>query len=496
MSARNSMTGLLVDPPGLVHRTSLVDRLLAEQRELSTAVLQFSRWHERAHGLEDAGYRTLVPLSRPKAGEQYAFEVDLDRCTACKACVVACHSLNGLDGAESWRDVGAIHAPRENGGTTHTVTTACHHCEDPACAHGCPVLAYEKDEETGIVRHLDDQCIGCSYCILKCPYEVPKFNERLGIVRKCDMCQGRLAAGEAPACVQSCPNEAIRITVVQRETSHLPARAPMVPGAFPSGYTRPTTRYVSSRALPPAARPADAAALRVEEAHTPLAVMLVLTQCACGVLWLADGSFPMLLAGWLLAHAGLAASLAHLGQPLKAWRAFLGWRRSWLSREIIAFGLFGAMATASLFGVVPAAAAAAAGFLGLAASVMVYADTRREFWQWPLTGARFAGTAVVGGLAVAGIWHSQWIAPAVVAAMLKLLAELAWLAVRRHTLAARLHSGPLRAWTAGRFLAGFAGAALFPAAPAAGAVFLVAGELIERSLFFRACPANRMPGVG
>src|SRR5690606_34885961 len=54
------------------------------------------------------------------------------------------------------------------------VTTACHHCVEPGCLHGCPVLAYEKDPVTGIVRHLDDQCIGCTYCVLMCPYEVPQ----------------------------------------------------------------------------------------------------------------------------------------------------------------------------------------------------------------------------------------------------------------------------------------------------------------------------------
>ena len=50
------------------------------------------------------------------------------------------------------------------------------------------MLAYEKDAETGIVRHLDDQCIGCQYCVLKCPYDVPKYSKKRGIVRKCDMC--------------------------------------------------------------------------------------------------------------------------------------------------------------------------------------------------------------------------------------------------------------------------------------------------------------------
>ena len=53
------------------------------------------------------------------------------------------------------------------------VTTACHHCLDPACLNACPVDAYEKDPVTGIVRHLDDQCFGCQYCTLACPYDAP-----------------------------------------------------------------------------------------------------------------------------------------------------------------------------------------------------------------------------------------------------------------------------------------------------------------------------------
>src|SRR5690606_23742093 len=124
----------------------------------------------------------------PGPGQQYRFEVDMDACTSCKACVTACHSLNGLDVGESWRSVGVVVGRDHAGPTQQTVTTACHHCLDPACLSGCPVDAYDKDPATGIVRHLDDQCIGCTYCTWTCPYEVPRFDERVGIVRKCDMC--------------------------------------------------------------------------------------------------------------------------------------------------------------------------------------------------------------------------------------------------------------------------------------------------------------------
>ena len=170
----------------------LLAELLAEQQRLQTPVAQFATAHQAGVSFVPQ----LIPLTKPQPGEQYAFEVDLDSCTGCKACVSACHSLNGLDDEETWRDVGLLVSPSRAHPFTQTVTTACHHCADPACLNGCPVLAYEKDPVTGIVVHLDDQCIGCSYCVLKCPYDVPKFSERRGIVRKCDMCS---TAGWPPA---------------------------------------------------------------------------------------------------------------------------------------------------------------------------------------------------------------------------------------------------------------------------------------------------------
>ena len=149
---------------------TLIDALLDEQRQL-TAVERFAQKHEHAEApIQSRYYRDLLPLSQPRAGEQYAFEVDLDKCSGCKACVVACHNLNGLEENESWRSVGLLVNAENSAPFQQTVTTACHHCVDPGCLNGCPVLAYEKDPITGIVRHLDDQCIGCQYCVLKCPY--------------------------------------------------------------------------------------------------------------------------------------------------------------------------------------------------------------------------------------------------------------------------------------------------------------------------------------
>ncbi|MEM9227858.1 MAG: 4Fe-4S dicluster domain-containing protein, partial [Verrucomicrobiota bacterium] len=264
---------------------SPVEKYLREQSRLQTPVVNFSKRYDGAADAES--FRELIPLDNPKAGEQFAFEVDLDRCSGCKACVTACHSLNGLDETETWRDVGLIHAASNERYYQQTVTTACHHCVDPGCLNGCPVNAYEKDEATGIVLHLDDQCIGCQYCVLKCPYDVPKYNERLGIVRKCDMCHSRLSVGEAPACVQACPTEAIRITVVDKASYTQKARDNEVPTFLPGAphqeTTVPTTNYRSDRQIPTDALAADNDVVRPQHTHWPLVWMLTLTQISVGI---------------------------------------------------------------------------------------------------------------------------------------------------------------------------------------------------------------------
>lgn len=590
--------------------TTLIDELLAEQRQL-TAVEKFSRVHE-AHGEPQLAshYRDLIPLSAPRPGEQYAFEVNLDQCSGCKGCVTACHSLNGLDEGESWREVGFLvgeavvplssvagakvgkresvseerrlshpltfspaHLPssRFAGNKViplqQTVTTACHHCVEPGCLLGCPVLAYDKDPATGIVRHLDDQCIGCSYCILKCPYDVPKYSAKRGIVRKCDMCHGRLAEGEAPACVQACPNEAIRISLVNpaeiaarsrksevgsRNAAGVPKSNDWLPDCPDPAYTLPTTRYVSAKPNS-TLRAADHCEPKPQPAHWPLVLMLVLGQAGIGGLlgaasvaavspqggrakWMAAASFALL-------NGGLFASVFHLGQPRKAWRVWLGWRTSWLSREAIALNAFAGAATVALgllwadplamvagvpggivallrrAGELPVLLwAAPLGVLGLVAvfaQVMVYADTHRQFWRVGASAPRFYGSALVLGTALAlAFSHSASVAFALLAfTLLKLAGEIAvlkhadsdsevWTQLRR---TAVLQRGALRPVLAFRLLLGVVGGVLLPFGVVVGAVSPVGaamafplcllGELAERHLFFTSVAPDKMPGL-
>jgi Fe-S-cluster-containing dehydrogenase component/DMSO reductase anchor subunit len=577
------------DRPAAGRASSLMDQYLRAQQEL-TAVDRFARRHSEVELLEpdskgaadepSAGrvYRDLLPLSLPAPGQQYAFEVDLDACTGCKACVTACHSLNGLDEDEMWRSVGILHGGTPLAPVAQSVTTACHHCLDPACMKGCPVGAYEKDPVTGIVRHLDDQCIGCQYCTLTCPYEVPRFNARRGIVRKCDMCEGRLASGEAPACVQGCPNEAIAIRIVETQKARRDARAgTFLPGAPSPDLTVPTTAYRSERSLPPNLLAADGYALRPAPRHVPLVWMLVLVQLSAGA-FVADALAARVLSPDLLGalrppHAlfaagagilGLGASVLHLGRPRYAFRALIGLRTSWMSREILAFGLFAALAVAyagllwqgtllRACGIVaPAAwkaggahllsplgvATAAAGSAGVGCSVLIYRATRRPFWGAAKTTFRFVGTAVVLGLATslctllataaflgsAGDAHVSAGAAGAARGVAHLLAgataaklagEAAFLlhlfdpqptACKRSAL---LLTRDLRAHAILRLVAGLVGGILLPllslrasagAGPAAigacgGAALLIAGELLERMLFFAAATPSRMPGA-
>lgn len=411
---------------------SSLERLLGAQQEL-TAVERFAQLHEAGeHDAQASYYRTLLPASAPGEGEQYAFEVDLDSCTGCKACVTACHSLNGLDEGETFRSVGLLHGGSVEAPVVQTVTTACHHCLDPACMKGCPVGAYEKDAKTGIVRHLDDQCIGCQYCTFTCPYEVPKFNSRLGIVRKCDMCADRLAVGEAPACVRGCPNQAISIRVVRREQVVEDAQADLfLPGAPSPGITIPTTSYRSTKPMPRNALPADFYAERAAHDHGPLVWLLVLTQLSAGAFTveqllarLAPAAHTPLhtVLALALGLLALSASVLHLGRPLYAFRAILGIRTSWMSREIAAFGVFAGLASAyaalvaasggwlsRVIGEPPAWMAESTptlgvvvsglGLLGVFCSVMLYAVTGRRWWAVPRTTFRFFGTAAVLGTA-------------------------------------------------------------------------------------------------
>jgi Fe-S-cluster-containing dehydrogenase component/DMSO reductase anchor subunit len=555
-------------------RLPLIQHYLSEQSRL-TAVDRFSQLHEAdALPAQARYYKSLLPLEQPKAGQQFAFSVDLDRCTGCKACVTACHNLNGLDEEETWRSVGLLHGGSVAEPVQQTVTTACHHCVDPGCLNGCPVNAYEKDPITGIVRHLDDQCIGCQYCTLTCPYEVPQFNKRLGIVRKCDMCSDRLAANEAPACVQACPSEAISIRIVEvAEVRANAAANQSLPGAPSPSITLPSTEYKSKRTLPGNTLPADFYNLRPAHNHLPLVFMLVLTQLSVGAFAvdytlaafsalsdLGDARRYHTLLAMALGLLALAGATLHLGRPQYGFRALVGIGHSWMSREILCFGVFAKLAICyagvlwanpllSLVGL-PAldadvqrwlarglgAAVISSGLAGLACSALLYAVTRRTWWRLSFSGTKFLGTTLVLGIALS-TWVLTTLAFAgasvsarvlgglylglILATAAKLLDEASLFLHLRDPQpsdlkrSATLMRGALAPLTRLRFAAGVLGGLVLPAIACMrlgfagsarataldlilvmlGALALIAGEMLERSLFFMAVAPPKMPGA-
>lgn len=544
MSSTSSQT----DSPAPGNGPDLLRAVLEESREL-TAVERFAKAHDAGEAPEQAKYyRDLIPTGPPGEGEQYAFDVDLDACSGCKACVSACHHMNGLDPTETWRSVGQLYG--QNGlPVIQHVTTACHHCVDPGCLNGCPTNAYEKDPDTGIVRHLDDQCFGCQYCTMACPYEVPQYSAEKGIVRKCDMCHGRLAEGEAPACVQACPNEAIRITTVNvAETVATTDRGLFLPDSPPSNLTNPATVYRTERGLPLDAAGADAGHAEPQHAHAPLVVMLVLTQMSVGLFtagaiarWLGGGLWADLaiVVGMLAGQGGLAVAPLHLGRPHLAFRAVLGWRHSWLSREAVMFGVYAAFSVpAALIALLPhlepwtpAFASDLAGLilppalqvpaevLGIVSGIVsiycsakIYIFTGRKFWLGNRTFIKFFGVAVVLGLAgatAAAAISGNVIGLALmasVAVVAKLFYEASLFSETEDTeiaLTAGLQRGPLGGVTMTRFACGVAGIACLLLA-AAGVVPMVAGafavlvllvgEFAERWLYFSTVIPLRMPG--
>ena len=149
--------------------------------------------------------------------KQLAFYVDINKCSGCKACQVACKDKSNLPIGVRWRRVFQYEGGEwinQNGQMipsnvyAYSVSSACMHCAKPICMEVCPTSAMSKRDD-GIVLIDADKCIGCRYCSWACPYGAPQFNEELNVMTKCDMCHDLVDKGERPACVEACPYRAM-----------------------------------------------------------------------------------------------------------------------------------------------------------------------------------------------------------------------------------------------------------------------------------------------
>jgi anaerobic dimethyl sulfoxide reductase subunit B (iron-sulfur subunit) len=140
--------------------------------------------------------------------KQYGFYLEIDKCVECHACEVACKAANNVELGVSWRRVVTLWGGQFPNITNETVSLACMHCGDPACAAVCPTSAITKRPEDGIVVVDQSKCIGCHLCGMACPFGVPQFGKD-GTMQKCELCLDRLQAGKEPACTWTCPASAL-----------------------------------------------------------------------------------------------------------------------------------------------------------------------------------------------------------------------------------------------------------------------------------------------
>lgn len=163
------------------------------------------------------------PLS--KAGV-FSVLVDVTRCIGCRACMRGCQRANDLDAPQELMDMEHLGTRLEptyrqwtvvnregSDGASRQVKRQCMHCLEPACVSVCPVAALHQTEQ-GPVLYRESRCIGCRYCMIACPFEVPRFEWNNGltpVIGKCQFCASqRLFKGLPPGCVDACPTGALK----------------------------------------------------------------------------------------------------------------------------------------------------------------------------------------------------------------------------------------------------------------------------------------------
>jgi anaerobic dimethyl sulfoxide reductase subunit B (iron-sulfur subunit) len=302
----------------------------------------------------------------------YAFTFDSSACSGCKACQEACKDKNNLPVGVMWRRVVEVTGGGwvqdgvawTNNVFAYNLSIACNHCVHPKCAGVCPTDAYVTRPD-GIIYIDPSKCMGCGYCSWACPYNAPRYNPELGQMAKCNFCFDNIDAGLPPSCVAACPMRVLNFVEVSA-LSEVEGRMqlwelPATGHPFPlpnNSRTEPHLAVKPHRAMSNSFEKMIANSEEIrpkkQKSEASLVAFTLLAQMSVGMalagLWMTDSLplIPYLLIGLCLAIGGFF-SFAHLGAKRNAWRAPFHLKKSWLSREILTAGLFGASWLAGMF---------------------------------------------------------------------------------------------------------------------------------------------------
>ena len=279
--------------------------------------------------------------------KQHSFILDLNKCTGCGACQLACAIENEVDLPNSWRSIFTYNEFNFPNIPKYHFSLACNHCVNPPCLKNCPALAYKKDEKTGTVLLDQNKCIGCKYCSWVCPYDAPKFNQKQGVMEKCTFCEHRIKEGFDPACVTLCPTTALQFRDYQENDY-----SANIPG-FTKSPIKPAIKFITKKNTPESSLSTE---IKKDDMQTffeksrpkidltkewTLVVFTLLAALLVG--WYSTVIFNYEVIPWLffgLGAVALAVSTFHLGKIFRSPRAILNIKHSWLSREILFFSLF------------------------------------------------------------------------------------------------------------------------------------------------------------
>lgn len=136
--------------------------------------------------------------------QEYEFFIDPSRCIGCNACVQACTECDTHKGV-SMIQLDYV----DRAASTQTAPVICMHCESPTCAEVCPADAIKQTGDGVVQTARKPRCIACNNCVLACPFGIPKMNNRMNLMMKCDMCYDRTSVGLKPMCASVCPSQAL-----------------------------------------------------------------------------------------------------------------------------------------------------------------------------------------------------------------------------------------------------------------------------------------------